>query len=67
MESLGASSKYNTDWTFLCELKDVGREAAHQWINENFSNLGKQATMDLTKWRMETPSTTCLEFPSKTA
>lgn len=65
MESLDVSSKYNTDWTFLCELKEVGREAAGQWINDNFSSIGKETTMDLTQWRMETPSTNCLEFPSK--
>ena len=63
MRSLGANSKYNTDWAFLRELKDVGRETAHQWIKENFKSLGKKATMDLTEWRMETPSTTCLQFP----
>ncbi len=53
MGSLGADTKYNTDWGFLCEIKDVGREAASQWIKKNYRFLGKKTTMDLGLWRMD--------------
>jgi NTE family protein len=55
MGSLGADSKYNTDWGFLCEIKEVGRKAASQWIKKNYGVLGKKTTMDLGLWRMDEP------------
>ena len=47
LNSLGAASKFNTDWRFLTDLRDRGRATASQWLGENFINLGKRATVDL--------------------
>ncbi len=44
---LGLSSKFNCDWEFLTHLRDLGREAAAQWLGENFIHIGKRATVDL--------------------
>ena len=41
------SSKYNTDLSFLKELKALGREAADQWLTEAGTKLGKKDTTDL--------------------
>lgn len=44
---LGASSKVNADWGFLRHLRDVGREAADQWLKANYRHIGKQSSVDL--------------------
>ena len=47
MSELGVSSKLNTDWGFLCELRDRGRDAASVWLEANFEHLGERSTVDL--------------------
>jgi NTE family protein len=47
LKPLGASSKINGEWKFLCHLRDLGRATAHQWLSENFSELGERSTVDL--------------------
>lgn len=44
---LNLSSKLNTDWEFLLYLKETGRKHAQEWINRNFSKLGKESTIEL--------------------
>ncbi len=46
---LGAASKFFTDWPFLLDLRDRGREAASQWLEENFDAVGTRSTVDLRK------------------
>ncbi|HUX79047.1 MAG TPA: patatin-like phospholipase family protein [Alphaproteobacteria bacterium] len=53
MKSLGADSKFNTDWSFLSEVKSMGREAADKWIKKSYHIVGKETTMDLGLWRMD--------------
>ncbi|MBV5335564.1 patatin-like phospholipase family protein, partial [bacterium] len=43
MRDLGHYSKLVTDGAFLAWLKDVGRNAAEQWLNRNFDAVGGQA------------------------
>jgi NTE family protein len=47
MSELGATTKTNTDWVFLCKLRELGRNAAGTWINdpERFGKVGV-ATMN---------------------
>jgi NTE family protein len=45
MARLGASSKLNGDWDFLCELRDLGRQRADDWLTRNFTALGHQSTL----------------------
>jgi NTE family protein len=47
MSHLGVASKLNTDWGFLCGLRDRGRAAAARWLEENFDHLGHHSTVDL--------------------
>jgi len=44
---LSVASKINTDWHFLLYLRDLGRNAAQNWLEENFNSLGKHSTVDL--------------------
>ena len=44
---LGASSKLNTEWEFLTLLRDIGREAAGEWIDRHFDSIGERSTVDL--------------------
>jgi NTE family protein len=62
MSELGFLNKFNTEPSFLETLKEKGRAAATQWIEENLDNIGLKTTMDLSHWQMETPSTTCLTW-----
>ncbi|WP_425408649.1 patatin-like phospholipase family protein [Hyphococcus sp.] len=41
------ASKYRTDWTFLTELKEQGRNIADAWLHENFDKLGECSSVDL--------------------
>ncbi len=63
MATMGASSKFNIEWGFLSLLKDKGRQAVDEWLKRNRKDIGQKTTMDISKWHMETPSTTCLKFP----
>ena len=47
MTDLGASSKVNAEWTFLCKLRDEGRRAAEEFIATHGSDVGKRSTYDL--------------------
>lgn len=44
---LSASSKLNAEWAFLEYLRDLGRSAAGDWLEENFAKVGKEPTLDL--------------------
>jgi NTE family protein len=44
---LGVTSKFNTAWSSLCDLRDRGRAAAGRWLEENFDHLGHHSTVDL--------------------
>jgi NTE family protein len=45
-----ASTKLNAEWSFLRELRDVGREAASAWLAQNFDQLGRKSTMKSTPY-----------------
>lgn len=47
IKPLGASSKVNAEWPFLTHLRDIGRETAADWLDQNFDKLGKVSTVDL--------------------
>ncbi|MEM9810732.1 MAG: patatin-like phospholipase family protein [Pseudomonadota bacterium] len=40
-------TKYKTDIGFLSELKEVGRESAETWIQENYDEVGKEQSCSL--------------------
>ncbi len=47
LSQLGASSKFNAEWDFLCMLRDEGRRTAETFLNTNADNIGKQSSIDL--------------------
>jgi NTE family protein len=47
MQPFGASSKLNAEWGFLTYLRDIGREAAAEWLERNFHRLGRESTVDI--------------------
>ena len=47
LADLGASSKFNAEWDFLCMLRDEGRRAAEAFLAANSQNIGKRSSMDL--------------------
>jgi NTE family protein len=49
MSGLGVASKLNGDWDFLTYLRDQGREHADRWLNDNFTRLGRESTVDIRK------------------
>ncbi|KQZ29526.1 patatin [Mesorhizobium sp. Root552] len=46
-KDLSASSKINAEWAFLEYLRDLGRSAAGDWLENNFDAIGERATLDL--------------------
>ena len=46
-KGLSASSKINAEWAFLEYLRDLGRNAAGDWLDEHFEAVGVRATLDL--------------------
>jgi NTE family protein len=47
MLELGYSSKLNAEWSFLLMLRNAGRNAVAQFLDEHGSKLGHTATLDI--------------------
>jgi NTE family protein len=47
LPTLGASSKFNAEWDFLCMLRDEGRRSAETFLSTHAENVGKQSSIDL--------------------
>ena len=47
MRDLTVSSKFDTSWSFLVHLRDLGRDCAKVWFEKNFDKVGKQSTVDI--------------------
>jgi len=50
MAEFGAASKLNADWDFLQYLHDVGYQAASDWLDAHYEQLGEETTADLTRY-----------------
>lgn len=42
-----ASTKYDTSWSFLTELRDRGRETAQSWLTTCSDQVGQRSSVDL--------------------
>jgi NTE family protein len=49
LETLGAATKLDVNWTFLKSLRDLGRAATKAWLEENFDSIGVRSTLDVAK------------------
>ncbi len=47
LDEFTASSRLNAQWAFFKELKNLGRSAARQWLEENYYAIGQESTLDL--------------------
>jgi NTE family protein len=47
LNDLSLSSKFNTEWTFLNDLKQRGRAAADAWLEQGFEKVGRESSVDL--------------------
>ena len=47
LEAYPASTKYDTSWRFLTELRDRGRESAFAWLDSSVGDIGQRSTIDL--------------------
>jgi NTE family protein len=49
MSDLDVDSKSNTDWSFLKDLRDLGRAEAQKWLAAHFADIGKKPSLDIQK------------------
>ncbi|WP_306117177.1 MULTISPECIES: patatin-like phospholipase family protein [unclassified Roseitalea] len=49
VKDLSASSKLNTEWSFLTEMRDTGRAAAQDFLEAHFADIGVRASLDLSE------------------
>ena len=47
LSQLSQSSKMNTSWDFLVDLKNRGRAIAEEWIKTDYSEVGLKSTFDV--------------------
>ena len=47
LKPLGASSKMNAEWKFLKLLHDIGQRAAGDWLDEHYTSLGRESSIDV--------------------
>lgn len=47
MKDYSLTSKFDTDWSFLTDLRDKGRAGMKIWLEEHFDNIGVKPSVDL--------------------
>lgn len=47
LEPLRASSKLNTEWPFFVHLRDLGRDAAAQWLDRHADKVGRESSLPI--------------------
>jgi NTE family protein len=47
LQQYTASSKLIAEWPFLTRLRDIGRRAAQEWMDNNFEDIGKKSSFDV--------------------
>ncbi len=50
LQALPLASVFIPDWHFLLKLRDLGRQAAEEWLKKNFSSVGKKSTINFDEW-----------------
>jgi NTE family protein len=49
LTDLTSSSKFNTEWSFLLHLRDIGRASAEAFLKKDYPSIGRRATLDPAK------------------
>ncbi len=47
MAQHGVATKLSPDWHFLCHLRDAGRRAAEDWLEQCFDQVGHRSSIDI--------------------
>ena len=47
MKEFSVASKFDTDWHFLTDLRDLGRKQMKNWMDETYDNIGTRSSVDL--------------------
>ncbi|MGL5115957.1 MAG: patatin-like phospholipase family protein [Beijerinckiaceae bacterium] len=47
MSEFSVASKFDTSWSFLTRLRDLGREAAQLWLAAHFNDIGVRSSVDI--------------------
>ena len=47
LEFFNAATKNDVSWPFLKRLRDLGRDDAKEWLEENFDTIGVESTLDI--------------------
>jgi len=47
LEPLKASSKMNTEWPFFVHLRDLGRDAAVEWLDRHADKVGRESSLPI--------------------
>ncbi len=47
MNGFGPSTKFNTEWVFLEQLRDLGRAAADRWLTEHRADVGVRSSLHI--------------------
>ncbi|WP_245863765.1 patatin-like phospholipase family protein [Caulobacter mirabilis] len=47
LSDLTMATKFKTDWSFLTDLRERGRQAADDWLAKNLKSVGVQSSVDL--------------------
>jgi NTE family protein len=63
MSKYSTFTKYDTSWPFLTKLRDLGRETAQVWLEENFESIGNRGSLNLQEWEPQYHQPNCqLEY-----
>ncbi len=47
MRKYDVSTKFSSDWKFLCSMRDSGIATTKEWLKNNFEHIGVKSTLDL--------------------
>jgi len=47
LSAFSVSSKFNTEWDFLIQLRDLGRQAAEMWLAAHFKDVNERSSIDV--------------------
>ncbi len=56
LQNYAVSTTLDTSWSFLKELRDLGREDAKAWLERNFDAIGVESTLDIDQALMPEPA-----------
>jgi NTE family protein len=46
---LTLASKFNTEWSFLTDLRDQGRSEAKKWLKSSLKDVGERSSVDIVR------------------